>query len=49
MLNYCINQKNGFVHRTEDKVEGGFIVMPNTTRRVRTQYRHTLQTDFMGD
>ncbi|KAF4219840.1 hypothetical protein CNMCM8980_004776 [Aspergillus fumigatiaffinis] len=46
LLNYYFNQKDGFVHRTQDKVEGGYVdmssyqwaVRPNQPRRVRTPF-----------
>ncbi|RHZ64295.1 uncharacterized protein CDV56_108364 [Aspergillus thermomutatus] len=46
LLNYYFNQSNGFVHRTQDKVEGGYVdmssyqwvVRPNQPRRVRTPF-----------
>ncbi|KAF7178677.1 hypothetical protein CNMCM7691_007491 [Aspergillus felis] len=46
LLNHYFNQRDGFVHRSEDKVEGGYVdmssyqwvVRPNQPRRVRTPF-----------
>ncbi|PKX94126.1 uncharacterized protein P174DRAFT_420686 [Aspergillus novofumigatus IBT 16806] len=32
LLNYYFNQKDGFVHRTQDKVEGGYMVSQHPWR-----------------